>query len=83
MTYLIWTKKECGACVQAKAILNYGGLPFIEMQIETEHDLEIFKSLGHKYVPQIYSIETSDRKQEATILRWIGGFECLKRELSS
>ena len=54
---IIYTKKNCPYCVQAKNLLNYKNVQFEEINIETKPELAkeiIMKSSGQKTVPSIF-----------------------------
>lgn len=53
--------------------MNSNRYRFIEKKIENEQDLDIFRSLGHKNTPQIYSIESDEHTQNIFKLTYIGG----------
>lgn len=53
--------------------MNSNRYQFIEKKIEDEQDLEIFRSLGHKETPQIYSIERDEHTPNTFKVTYIGG----------
>lgn len=51
----IYSKNNCGYCVQAKAFLKNKDIPFEEVNIEEDADqMQFILSEGHRTMPQIY-----------------------------
>jgi glutaredoxin len=51
----LYTKDNCGYCLQAKALLKNNDVPFEEVNIETVEDARNFIiNEGHRTMPQIY-----------------------------
>ena len=51
----IYSKNNCGYCVQAKALLKNNDIPFEEVNIEEDADqMQFILSEGHRTMPQIY-----------------------------
>lgn len=51
----IYSKNNCGYCVQAKAYLQNRDIPFEEVNIEEDSDaMQFILSEGHRTMPQIY-----------------------------
>lgn len=51
----IYTKNNCGQCVQAKALLRARGAEFEEINIETtDWARQLVTEHGHRTMPQIY-----------------------------
>jgi glutaredoxin 3 len=51
----VYSKKVCPYCVNAKNFLTAKGIPFTEVNIETDSDArEFIQGEGHRTVPQIY-----------------------------
>lgn len=81
--YLIYGKKQCPYCDQAKALLNMKGMPFEYVDIgESEHNMESLKAMMRacdqpmpRTVPQIFVITTNPRGEVYT---HIGGFKELQ-----
>lgn len=75
MTLTLYTKNNCGFCLQAKALLNNKEIDYTEINIETDADArEFLISEGHRTMPQIYK----DGK-----LFVEGGFQGLKEYLDN
>ena len=86
--YLIYGKKQCPYCDQAKALLNMKGLPFDYVDIEEDsHNLESLMAMMRatdqpmpRTVPQVFLIETNSRGE---VYKHIGGFTALQTSLKS
>ena len=51
----IYSKNNCGYCVQAKSLLKNNDIPFEEINIEEDADqMKFILSEGHRTMPQIY-----------------------------
>jgi glutaredoxin 3 len=51
----LYTKNNCGYCLQAKALLKNNDIPFEEVNIETDTKARDFViTEGHRTMPQIY-----------------------------
>jgi glutaredoxin len=51
----LYTKDNCGYCLQAKALLKNNDVPFEEVNIESAEDARNFIiNEGHRTMPQIY-----------------------------
>lgn len=51
----LYTKNNCGYCIQAKTLLKNNDIPFEEVNIETDTTARDFViSEGHRTMPQIY-----------------------------
>ena len=51
----IYSKNNCGYCVQAKSLLKNNDVPFEEINIEEDADqMQFILSEGHRTMPQIY-----------------------------
>ena len=51
----IYSKNNCGYCVQAKSLLKNNDIPFEEINIEEDADqMQFILSEGHRTMPQIY-----------------------------
>lgn len=51
----LYTKNNCGYCLQAKALLKNNDISFEEINIETDVEArEFILSEGHRTMPQIY-----------------------------
>ena len=51
----LYTKNNCGYCLQAKALLKNNDIPFEEVNIETDTNAKEFViTEGHRTMPQIY-----------------------------
>lgn len=51
----LYTKNNCGYCLQAKALLQNNDIPFEEVNIETDTNAKEFViTEGHRTMPQIY-----------------------------
>ena len=51
----LYTKNNCGYCIQAKTLLKNNDIPFEEVNIETNEEAKNFViTEGHKTMPQIY-----------------------------
>jgi glutaredoxin 3 len=51
----LYTKNNCGYCLQAKALLKNNDIPYEEVNIETAEEARNFViSEGHRTMPQIY-----------------------------
>lgn len=51
----LYTKNDCGYCVQAKALLKNNDIPFEEVNIEADANAKEFViTEGHRTMPQIY-----------------------------
>lgn len=51
----LYTKNNCGYCLQAKALLKNNDIPFEEVNIETDANAKEFViTEGHRTMPQIY-----------------------------
>ena len=51
----LYTKDNCGYCLQAKSMLKNNDIPFEEVNIETVEDARNFIiNEGHRTMPQIY-----------------------------
>ena len=69
----VYTKNNCGYCMQAKALLKNRDIEFEEVNIEENDEARDFViAEGHRTVPQIY---------EGTELFVEGGFYGLKDKL--
>lgn len=54
----IYTKNNCGYCVQTKALLKNNDIPFDEINIENDTDARNFViNEGHRTMPQIYKAD--------------------------
>ena len=52
---IIYSKKFCPYCVQAKHLLNVSGIAFTEVNVEEVPEAKEFLiSEGHRTVPQLY-----------------------------
>lgn len=59
-TLFVYTRNECGNCVEAKVFLNELEIPYTEINVDNDYDgLEFLHRNGDKYLPQFY---TDDRK---------------------
>lgn len=55
MTYIVYTKEDCGFCVMLKKLLESKDLEYTEVNIEEDDDARQFLiNEGHRSVPQIY-----------------------------
>ena len=53
----IYSKNNCGYCVQAKAFLKNKDIPFEEVNIEEDTDqMQFILSEGHRTMPQIITM---------------------------
>ena len=51
----IYSKNNCGYCVQAKSLLKNNDIPYEEINIEVDADqMQFILSEGHRTMPQIY-----------------------------
>jgi len=51
----LYTKNNCGYCLQAKALLKNNDIPYEEINIEQNPDAMTFVlNEGHRTMPQIY-----------------------------
>ena len=51
----IYSKNNCGYCIQAKNYLQNRDIPFEEINIEEDSDaMQFILSEGHRTMPQIY-----------------------------
>lgn len=51
----LYTKNNCGYCLQAKALLKNNDIPYEEVNIETSEEARNFViNEGHRTMPQIY-----------------------------
>jgi glutaredoxin 3 len=51
----LYTKNNCGYCLQAKALLKNNDIPFEEINIEIDTEArEFVLNEGHRTMPQIY-----------------------------
>jgi glutaredoxin len=51
----LYSKNNCGYCLQAKALLKNNDIPFEEVNIESAEDARNFIiNEGHRTMPQIY-----------------------------
>lgn len=51
----LYTKNNCGYCLQAKALLKNNDIPFEEVNIETDIDaMNFVLNEGHRTMPQLY-----------------------------
>ena len=51
----LYTKNNCGYCLQAKALLNNNDIPYTEVNVDSEPmALDFLVSEGHRTMPQIY-----------------------------
>ncbi len=51
----LYTKNNCGYCLQAKALLKNNDIPYEEVNIESSEDARNFViTEGHRTMPQIY-----------------------------
>ena len=51
----LYTKNNCGYCLQAKALLKNNDIPYEEVNIETSEEARKFViNEGHRTMPQIY-----------------------------
>lgn len=51
----IYSKNNCGYCVQAKSLLKNNDIPYEEINIEEDADqMQFILSEGHRTMPQIY-----------------------------
>lgn len=51
----VYTKKNCGYCMQAKALLKNNDIPYEEVNIEENTEARDFViNEGHRTMPQIY-----------------------------
>ena len=51
----LYTKNNCGYCLQAKALLKNNDIPYEEVNIETDTKARDFViTEGHRTMPQIY-----------------------------
>jgi glutaredoxin 3 len=51
----LYTKNNCGYCIQAKTLLKNNDIPFEEVNIETDTTARDFViTEGHRTMPQIY-----------------------------
>ena len=51
----LYTKNNCGYCIQAKTLLKNNDIPFEEVNIETNEEAKNFViTEGHRTMPQIY-----------------------------
>lgn len=51
----LYTKNNCGYCLQAKAMLKNNDIPYEEVNIESSEDARNFViNEGHRTMPQIY-----------------------------
>jgi len=71
----VYTKNNCGYCMQAKNLLKNRDIEFEEVNIEdNEEAREFLIKEGHRTMPQIY---------EGKLLWVIGGFTGLKEKLDN
>lgn len=71
----VYTKNNCGYCMQAKNLLRNRDIEFTEVNIETDDEAREFViAEGHRTMPQIY---------EGTELFVEGGFQGLKEKLDN
>lgn len=71
----VYTKNNCGYCMQAKNLLRNRDIEFKEVNIETDEEARDFViAEGHRTMPQIY---------EGTELFVEGGFQGLKEKLDN
>lgn len=55
MSLTIYTKNNCGYCIQAKTLLKNNNIPFAEINIENDPTArEFVVAEGHRTMPQIY-----------------------------
>lgn len=52
--FYIISQDRCGACIEAKFMLDYRNLPYIEHKLETAEQKADFKAQGFTTVPQIW-----------------------------
>jgi len=51
----LYTKNNCGYCLQAKTLLKNNDIPYEEVNIETDESAKTFViNEGHRTMPQIY-----------------------------
>lgn len=51
----LYTKNNCGFCLQAKALLKNNDIPYTEVNIEEDAEAMTFVvNEGHRTMPQIY-----------------------------
>ena len=51
----IYSKNNCGYCLQAKALLKYNDIDFNEINIDKDSEqMQFILSEGHRTMPQIY-----------------------------
>jgi glutaredoxin len=51
----LYSKNNCGYCLQAKALLKNNDIPYEEVNIETSEEARNFViAEGHRTMPQIY-----------------------------
>ena len=51
----LYTKNNCGYCLQAKSLLKNNDIPYEEVNIETSEEARNFViNEGHRTMPQIY-----------------------------
>lgn len=52
----LYTKNNCGYCLQAKALLKNNDIPYEEVNIEADTDaMNFVLTEGHRTMPQIYN----------------------------
>jgi glutaredoxin len=55
MMLTLYTKNNCGYCLQAKALLKNNDIPYEEINIDSDEDAKNFViNEGHRTMPQIY-----------------------------
>ena len=55
MMLTLYTKNNCGYCLQAKALLKNNDIPYEEVNIDSDEDAKNFViNEGHRTMPQIY-----------------------------
>ena len=59
-TLVLYTKNNCGYCMQAKALLNKRKVDYTEINIEEDTEARDFViNEGHRTMPQIYKQDGS------------------------
>lgn len=77
--FQVYTKPNCGFCLQAKTLLDARGIGYKAVNLPTEHEQKAFiDSLGgaHRTFPAIFEINHA-----GVPFRFVGGFEALKTQL--